>query len=253
MAETFNRKNLDEREGDNLISFQQIKLNDISFSYSNSPNKILEEISLQINLGDCIGIIGPSGSGKTTLVDLLLGLLSFQEGSIEYNGQLLDSKLEDWQSKVAYLPQEVFIMDETFRSNVALETDETNIDDLKVIKSIKKARLKDFLDQLPQGLNTTLGERGMRLSGGQRQRVALARAFYHEREVLVLDEATSSLDTETEKEIVDEIRHLKGKATMLVVAHRLSTLQYCDRIYELKEGRLIKSGSPEEMLNLEKI
>ena len=253
LTETFDRKKLVETKGDKLISFQQIKLSDISFSYPNSPSKTLDEISLQINLGDCIGIIGPSGSGKTTLVDLLLGLLNFQEGSIKYNGQLLDSELENWQSKVAYLPQEVFIMDETFRSNVTLDTDETKINDLKIIKSLKKARLKDFLDQLPQGLNTTLGERGMRLSGGQRQRVALARAFYHEREVLVLDEATSSLDTETEKEIVDEIRHLKGKTTMLVVAHRLSTLQYCDLIYELKEGRLIKSGSPEEMLNLEKI
>ena len=254
LLETFNQKKVVvETEVDKQTSFQQIKLSDVSFSYPNIPNNILEEISLQINLGDCVGIIGPSGSGKTTLVDLLLGLLKFQKGSIEYNGKSLDSELQIWQSKVAYLPQEVFIMDETFRSNVALDVDKTNVDDLKVMESLKKARLKDFLNQLPLGLETTLGERGMRLSGGQRQRVALARAFYHEREVLVLDEATSSLDTETEKEIVEEIRHLKGKITMLVVAHRLSTLQYCDLIYELKDGRIIKSGRPEEMLNLEKI
>ena len=253
LTETFKHKNLVEIKEDKLASFRQIKLSNLSFSYPNSSKKIVEEISLQINAGECIGIIGPSGSGKTTLVDLLLGLLDFQEGSIKYNGKLLDSELESWQSKIAYLPQEVFIMDETFRSNVALDIDKNNVNDLKIVESLNKARLKDFLDQLPQGLDTTLGERGMRLSGGQRQRVALARAFYHEREVLVLDEATSSLDTETEKEIVDEIRHLKGKTTMLVVAHRLSTLQYCDLIYELKEGRLIKSGSPEEMLNLEKV
>lgn len=253
LTESFKNKKQVKKEGDKLTSFKKIRLTDVSFSYPNTPNKILEEISFQINLGDCIGIIGPSGSGKTTLVDLLLGLLDYQEGSIAYNGKLFDSELENWQSKVAYLPQEVFIMDETFRSNIALATDETKIDDLKVIKSLKKARLKDFLDQLPHGLNTTLGERGMRLSGGQRQRVALARAFYHEREVLVLDEATSSLDNETEKQIVDEIRHLKGNTTMLVVAHRLSTLQYCDLIYELKEGRFIRSGSPQEMLNLKKV
>ena len=229
--------------------FEKIVFDQISFSYSKNSPDVLKNVSLQINNGQCVGIMGPSGSGKTTLIDLLLGLLKINSGSIKYNETPIENSLIEWQSKVAYLPQEIFLLDDNIRHNVALGVEEEEIDDEKVLESLNKARLSDFIKELPHGLETLLGERGSRLSGGQRQRIALARAFYHEREVLVMDEATSALDTKTEREIVDEIRYLKGERTIIVVAHRLSTLQHCDVIFELENGRINKSYSPKEILS----
>ena len=213
----------------------------------------MKDISLEIRAGESIALIGPSGSGKTTLVDLLLGLLEPQQGEVRYNGKSIDTSLDEWRSNVAYLPQQVFLIDNTIRCNVALGCNETEIDDLKVCESLKKAKLSEFVDQLPQGIYTKIGERGVRISGGQRQRIALARAFYHERNVLVLDEATSALDYEIEQEIVDEIKHLKGEKTMIVIAHRLSTVRHCDRIYKLNQGKIIECGTPNEIINFDDI
>ena len=197
--------------------------------------------------------MGSSGSGKTTLVDVLLGLLDPQEGEISYNGKPMGDSLSKWRSQVAYLPQQVFLIDNTFRNNIALGMEDEEINDIQLHEAIRQARLKDLVEQLPNGVETLLGERGIRLSGGQRQRVSLARAFYHGRSVLVMDEATSSLDNETELEIVDEIKHLKGKKTMIVIAHRLSTIQHCTRIYRLENGEITGSGSPEHMFDNKKI
>ena len=208
----------------------------------------LSNISLRITAGKTIGLIGPSGSGKTTLVDVLLGLLEPQSGSLEYNGIPLQEILWDWRAQVAYLPQEVFLIDNTLKCNVALGVPDNMIDERRVLQALSQARLAKMLEQLPYGIETILGERGVRLSGGQRQRVALARAFYHRRSVLVMDEATSALDNSTEKEIVEEIKQLKGKITMIVIAHRLTTVEHCDRIYYLENGQVVKEGHPDKVL-----
>ena len=232
--------------------FQVLKLDRVSFTYSQSEFKALNEISLEINAGESIGLIGPSGSGKTTLVDMLLGLLEPQKGSIHYNGEVVKTMLQQWRSQAAYIPQQVFLIDNTLRNNVALGIDNDEIDNNRLQESLRQSKLIEVVEQLPQGVETILGENGVRLSGGQRQRVALARAFYHGRNVLVMDEATSALDDQTEQEIVKEIDQLKGKKTMIVIAHRLTTLKHCDRIYKLEDGRITAVGSYKKLIEDEK-
>ena len=228
--------------------FKNLKLHEIRFRYPRAIQDALIHLSLEIRAGESIGLIGASGAGKTTLVDVLLGLLEPQDGKIRYNGKLLDQRLNEWRSQVAYLPQQVFLVDATLRHNVALGVDDAKIDTSLLNKALQQARLQELVSQLPSGVDTLLGEHGMRLSGGQRQRVALARAFYHKRAVLVMDEATSALDSETEHEIISEIQELKGEKTMIVIAHRLTTVEHCDRIYRLEKGRIIEEGSPEQIL-----
>jgi len=228
--------------------FEKLSLKSVSYTYPNSKHKALDAVSLEIYSGESIGFIGSSGAGKTTLVDMLLGMLEPQEGKIYYNNKNIITGLKAWRSQVAYLPQQVFLIDKALRNNVALGVAEEQINEKKVLESLRQAKLDELVVTLPDGLDTQLGERGVRLSGGQRQRVALARAFYHNRDVLVMDEATSALDNETEQEIVKEIKQLKGKKTMIVIAHRLTTLQYCDRIYELRGGEVINVGSYRELI-----
>jgi ABC-type bacteriocin/lantibiotic exporter with double-glycine peptidase domain len=230
------------------VPFENLSVAGIQFFYPSMAQPALKDVSMQIRKGETIGLIGPSGSGKTTLVDVLLGLLEPQSGKIEFNGQSLQDKLGRWRSQVAYLPQQIFLVDNSLRCNVALGEEESEIDEFRLLEALHQARLSELVEQLPQGANTILGERGVRLSGGQRQRVALARAFYHKRSVLVMDEATSALDNETEKEIVEEILRLQGQKTMIVVAHRLTTVQHCDRIYRLDHGKIVEEGTPEQVL-----
>jgi ATP-binding cassette, subfamily B, bacterial PglK len=226
--------------------FEKIELKNISFSYPLSNHQVIEEVSLEISRGDSIGFIGSSGSGKTTLIDLMLGLLKPQTGEIVFNGRSFSEEqtIKEWFSKIAYLPQQIFLIDDTLRNNVALGVEENMIDDHRLNNALLQARLKDFVELLPEGSRTLIGERGIRISGGQRQRVALARAFYHQRSVLVMDEATSALDSITEEKIINEIEYLKGKVTMIVIAHRLTTLKHCDRIYTLEQGRIVNVGIP---------
>ena len=233
-----------------IIPFQKLILNQVSFAYNGTSQLALKNISLRIKEGETIGIIGTSGSGKTTLVDVLLGLMEPQSGSMILNGKPLLKNLAEWHSHVSYLPQQVFLIDNSLRCNVALGETESEIDESRLQEALRQARLSELVKQLPQGVNTILGERGVRLSGGQRQRVALARAFYHGRSVLVMDEATSALDNETEKEIVNEIQRLKGHKTMIVIAHRLTTVQHCDRIYRLEKGQIVEEGTPEQVINI---
>ena len=232
-----------DREGE---AFEEFCLKDVGFLYS--KNNVLEDINLSFRAGESIGIIGSSGSGKTTLVDLMLGLLDPSAGEIKYNNeQLTKDNIGVWRQQIAYLPQQIFMVDDTLRCNIALgenEVDEARLDDV-----LRQTCLKDFVDQSPDGINTIIGEKGVRLSGGQRQRVVLARALYHGRDVLVMDESTSALDTETEKVIVEEIRRFHGKKTLIVIAHRLSTVQYCDRVYRLDSGKIVDVGSPGDILN----
>jgi ATP-binding cassette, subfamily B, bacterial PglK len=237
-----------DRVSDVEEPFSSLILDDVGYSYPNSKVPALQGLSLKIQAGESIGLIGPSGSGKTTLVDVLLGLLKPQSGTLKFNGRSLQEKISKWRSQVAYLPQQVFLIDNTLKHNVALGEEDQEIDEQRLAEAIRKARLTELVAQLPQGENTLVGERGVRLSGGQRQRVALARAFYHGRSVLVMDEATSALDDSTEKKIVGEIKHLKGQKTMIVIAHRLTTVKDCDRIYRLEQGRIVEEGCPQQVL-----
>ena len=234
--------------GNELPHFRSLRLKQVGFHYSGSKMAALDGISMEIRAGESIGLIGASGSGKTTLVDVLLGLLEPRRGEIRYNDQSLHGNLSQWRRQVAYLPQQVFLIDDTLRANVALGERPEDIDQRRLQHALSSARLDELVAHLPQGVNTLLGERGVRLSGGQRQRVAIARAFYYGRNVLVMDEATSALDNETEQEIVDEIQKLKGQKTMIVIAHRLTTVRHCDRIYRLEKGAIVEFGTPEEML-----
>lgn len=229
-------------------NFEELQLDNVYFSYPASNINALENISLKIKAGESIGIIGPSGSGKTTLLDTLLGLFDPQKGDIIFNKKNIKDDLTQWQSQVAYIPQQVFLVDGTLQQNITFGLDDFEVEEERLNKSLHQARLSDLVNELPEGVNTILGERGIRFSGGQRQRVALARAFYHGRNVIVMDEATSALDSETEREIVGEIERLKGTKTMIVIAHRLSTLKHCDRIYELKNGRVINEGSYDKIV-----
>ena len=229
-------------------TFVSLALHQVSYTYKDTKAPALKGLNLEINRGESVGLIGPSGSGKTTLVDVFLGLLVPQSGNLTYNDRSLEDSLPQWRSQVAYLPQQVFLIDDTLRCNVALGEDDCSINNQRLKKALKQAQLQTLVEQLPEGENTLLGERGVRLSGGQRQRIALARAFYHKRDILVLDEATSALDNETEKEIVEEIKRLKGQKTLIVIAHRLSTVQHCDRIFRLENGRIVAEGTPQQML-----
>ena len=226
----------------NTPLFESVELKNISFSYPSRDYKVINNLSLKIQKGDSVGIIGPSGSGKTTLLDILLGLITVNSGEIFLNGKDLEKHLHEWKSHVAYIPQNIFIIDDTVARNIALGIPEDLVDHTRLNNSINQSKLSDLINQMPEGLNTILGEAGIQLSGGQRQRIALARAFYHNRDVLVMDEATSALDNETEAEIVNEIKNLKGNKTLIVIAHRLSTIKYCDYIYRIEKGKIVEQG-----------
>lgn len=225
-------------------SFSTILLSKVNFSYPNGGGKAIDNVSFALKAGESVGIIGPSGSGKTTLVDIVLGLLMPDSGDLIYNKEKMSYEKfkQSWVPHVAYLPQEGFLVDDTMRANIALGVEVDSIIEPRLLGAIKQAKLTEVINQLPDGLETILGERGVRLSGGQRQRVALARAFYFNREVLVLDEATSALDNETEQEIIDEIKMLKGIKTLIIVAHRLTTIAHCDRVYRLVNGQVVREG-----------
>jgi ABC-type multidrug transport system fused ATPase/permease subunit len=223
--------------------FTMLEMRDVCFSYPGSDLKALNKISIKIQRGQLIGIIGKSGSGKTTLVNIILGLLSPSSGSILINENPLTSVQQELRDCVAYLPQDTFLIDGSLRQNIALGVDDNLIDDNILEEAVRKAQLEDFVSMQPDGLDVLVGEGGIKISGGQRQRIALARAFYHGREVLVMDEATSALDIETESEVVEEIKNLKGKITIILIAHRLSTLRDCDVIYQIENGTIRISSS----------
>jgi ATP-binding cassette, subfamily B, bacterial PglK len=225
-----------------------ITLVNIAYSYPNAQKKSLEGISLTIKKGESIGLIGKSGAGKTTLVDVILGLLATQIGDIKVDGTSIYKDLRAWQNMIGYVPQSIFLIDDTLEKNIAFGVPEHLIDSQRLKKAILAAQLEELIEQLPNGLNTMVGERGVLLSGGQRQRIGIARALYHEREILVFDEATAALDNETESLVTEAIKSLSGTKTMIIIAHRLSTIQHCDHIYRLDKGHVLNSGSYNEVV-----
>lgn len=243
-------KNLEtEKSSYSVMPFgQKLSLQNIIYQYPDVSAKAINDISFDIYKGQSIGLIGKSGSGKTTLVDIILGLLYPKSGDIQVDDVSIYQNLRAWQNLIGYIPQSIFLTDETIEKNIAFGTPEHLIDRQKLEKAIKSAQLEELIQELPQGLKTEVGERGVRLSGGQRQRVGIARALYHEREILVLDEATSALDNETEKLVNESIKSLSGTKTMIIIAHRLSTVEHCDRLYLLGQGKILKAGTYQEVV-----
>lgn len=218
----------------------KLSLNNISFQYGEDSSFIFENLNLDIKKGSSVAFIGQSGAGKSTLIDVLLGLLKPSAGNVCVDGININDIPNSWSKIIGYIPQTVYLTDSSIKNNIAFGIEESEIDIALVNEVIKWAELEDFVKTLPEGIDTFVGDRGVRLSGGQRQRIAIARALYNRPEILVLDEATSALDTETEKAIMDTINSLQGNVTLIIVAHRLTTIKNCDEIYEVKEKSLIK-------------
>ena len=230
----------------------EVEVNDLSFKYETAPTNALSNVSLRVKRGEAVGLVGPSGSGKSTLVDVLLGLMAPASGAVLVDGANVQDQIRWWQDQIGYVPQTIFLTDDTLRRNVAFGLPKSEIDDAAVDAAIRAAQLEEFVKTLPLGLETVVGERGVRLSGGQRQRIGIARALYHNPDVLVLDEATSSLDTETEHGVMQAVQALQGEKTVIIVAHRLSTVEYCDRLYRLESSRIVDEGTFEEVMNRSK-
>lgn len=225
-----------------------IKMDAVTFRYPQAKRDSLCELSLVIPKGASVGFIGGSGAGKSTLIDVLTGLLQPSAGAVRVDDRDIAGSLRGWQSQIGYVPQSIYLTDDTLRRNVAFGVPDSEIDEAAVQQAIRAAQLDDYVATLPEGLNTLVGERGVRLSGGQRQRIGIARALYHDPQVLVLDEATSSLDTHTEAGVMEAVGALHGAKTILIVAHRLSTVAKCDQIYRLDQGRIVQSGNAHSVL-----
>ncbi|MBP3352773.1 MAG: ABC transporter ATP-binding protein [Lachnospiraceae bacterium] len=216
---------------------KSILLKNITYSYPNSDKLIFDEADLEIPVGAAVGIVGTTGAGKSTVVDIMLGLLEPKSGTIYADGVDVKTQYRGWLKNVGYIPQMIFMLDDTIRKNVAFGVPEDKIDEKRVWEVLKEAQLDEFVKTLPEGLDTGIGERGIRLSGGQRQRIGIARALYEDPEVLIMDEATSALDNDTEAAIMASINRLHGKKTLVIIAHRLQTIEKCDIVYRVEDGK----------------
>ncbi len=232
-AETYQKK----IDVEKLDVRKEIVLQDITYRYPNSQTLIFDHADMMIPVGKSVGIVGTSGAGKTTIVDILLGLLQLETGSILADGVEVREHYASWLKNIGYIPQTIFMIDSTIRRNVAFGYADEDIDDNKVWEALREAQLDEFVKGLPEGLDTSIGERGIRISGGQRQRIGIARALFEDPEVLVLDEATSALDNETEAAIMDSINRLHGRKTLIIIAHRLQTIEKCDMVYRVEDGK----------------
>ncbi len=220
----------------------QIELNHISFHYPDSDKNIFTDAHMVVPKGKSVGIIGTSGAGKSTVVDILLGLLHAQEGEITCDGVDIFKNYESWLAQVGYIPQSIYLVDESIRDNIAFGIDKDKINEKRIWEVLAEAQLKEFVEELPEGLDTTIGDRGVRLSGGQRQRIGIARALYHDPEILVFDEATSALDNDTEAAVMDAVNSFHGKKTMIIIAHRLNTIEKCDIVYKVEDRKLVETS-----------
>lgn len=237
-----NKKSIGETEKQRRESIEgrmgDVALENVVFHYPNADKKILENVSLMIKGGRSTALKGPSGAGKTTTADIILGILKPTAGRVCYDGVDIEKLGRVWYKHIGYIPQNIYLSDDTIRKNVAFG--EENPDEEKIWKALEEAQLKEFIENLPDGLGARIGENGVRISGGQRQRIGIARALYNDPEILILDEATSALDGETEKAVMEAIDYLKGKKTLIIIAHRLSTIENCDITYEIRDGKVIK-------------
>lgn len=216
-----------------------IELKDIVYAYPNTDKLIFDHADLTIPIGSSVGIVGTSGAGKSTIVDILLGLLEVRSGEIYADGRAVKTEYRRFLKNIGYIPQMIFMLDDTIRRNVAFGVPEEKIEEERIWEVLREARLDEFVKTLPEGLDTGIGERGIRLSGGQRQRIGIARALYHDPEVLVLDEATSALDNDTEAAIMESINRLHGRKTLVIIAHRLQTIEKCDLVYRVENGQAV--------------
>ncbi len=220
----------------------RIVLDHISFTYPNTDKPIFTDAHMEVRKGQSVGIMGPSGAGKSTIVDILLGLLHVQEGSITCDGRDIFENYASWLGRIGYIPQSIYLIDESIRDNIAFGIDADKIDDKRIWEVLEEAQLKSFVEELPEGLETTIGDRGVRISGGQRQRLGIARALYHNPEILVFDEATSALDGDTEQAVMEAVNSFHGKKTMVIIAHRLNTIAKCDVIYKVENGKITETA-----------
>ncbi len=228
--------------GPELHLEKEISLKDITFAYPDAEVNIFTDANMVVPKGKSVGIMGPSGAGKSTIVDVLLGLLHVKSGEVLCDGSNIFSNYDSWLAQIGYIPQSIYLVDESIRANIAFGIDEDQIDDNRIWEVMKEAQLADFVKTLPEGLDTRIGDRGVRLSGGQRQRIGIARALYHNPEILVFDEATSALDNETEAAVMEAINSFHGKKTMVIIAHRLNTIANCDIIYEVKDEQITRTS-----------
>ncbi len=231
-----------ETDKQRTVLRDKIVLDHITFAYPGTDKNIFTDAHMEVKRGQSVGIMGPSGAGKSTIVDILLGLLHAQKGSITWDGQNIFDDYEAWLSQIGYIPQSIYLVDESIRDNIAFGIDADKIDEKRIWEVLEEAQLKEFIEELPDGLDTTIGDRGVRISGGQRQRIGIARALYHDPEILVFDEATSALDNDTEKAVMDAVNSFHGKKTMVIIAHRLNTIAKCDVIYKVDGEKIVESS-----------
>ena len=231
-----------QSQSEKLKLEDKIELDHISFHYPDSDKAIFKDAHMIVPKGKSVGIIGASGAGKSTIVDVLLGLLHAQEGQITCDGVDIFKNYESWLAQVGYIPQSIYLIDESIRDNIAFGIDADKIDDTRIWEVLKEAQLKEFVEELPEGLDTTIGDRGVRLSGGQRQRIGIARALYNDPEILVFDEATSALDNDTESAVMEAVNSFHGRKTMIIIAHRLNTIEKCDIVYKVENARLVETA-----------
>ena len=243
-------KTKDESDAPDTSGATGIEIDRVSFAYPNTEHDVLSDVSFKIPAGSSIGLIGATGSGKSTMADIILGILTPKSGCVRFGDMKVHDYPMTWAKKLAYIPQTIFLSDDTIRGNIAFGIDPLEIEDEKVRKASDEAQLTDFIKSLPEGEYTRVGERGVRLSGGQRQRIGIARALYGSPEILVLDEATSALDSETEQAVMEAIDSMRGRKTLLIIAHRLTTIKNCDMIFEVKDGKVreVSRESFEQML-----
>jgi ATP-binding cassette, subfamily B, bacterial PglK len=231
-----------------LLFKDSLNLESVTYKYPLTEDKALSGVNISIPVGTSVGFIGGSGAGKSTIVDIILGLLTPVKGRVLVDGIDIEEDLRCWQNNIGYVPQSIYLTDDSLRRNIAFGISNEDIDELALNRAIKAAQLNEFVNSLENGLDSVVGERGIRISGGQRQRIGIARALYHDPEVLVLDEATSSLDVATETKIMEAVNTFKGKKTIIIVAHRLSTVENCNLIYHIKKGKIVKEGLPDSIL-----
>ena len=238
--EKLNAQHIEKSHGETVVFNKAIHINNVSFAYPNNDREVLSDLSLDITKNTSVAFIGQSGAGKTTLADIILGILEPSEGNVLSDDKDIFKNLESWHSKIGYIPQTIYLLDDTIARNITFGIQDKDVDDRKLNYALERAQLRGMIEELADGINTEIGEGGIRLSGGQRQRIGIARALYNEPEILILDEATSALDNDTEEAVMEAIDSLHGEMTLVIIAHRLSTIKHCDVVYVVKDGKAIE-------------